>query len=329
MIEHLDLHPPEGEPLPKITLTIFHGAHGSVQDARAIEPVFRQCDIIIPEGLGWTPKHLTVANAISVGELIPTTEAVGQLGIDLSKEGYERQLLKMVYGSHKPIAYIDYPAEDEEEVGNQRSVGRFIGMIPLWWVLSKSFEYKIESIKLNLEDFAQSDKKREDYMISMLQPIIRRTIANNPSLSQKAQQEGQLNTLLILGAAHTAVSHSLERQGFKVSREFSQKPFVYPYFVEGIRRYRFDKKVDNDLAARIFIEVVIASLFRKELQNAFSESIQDGKFTRGIVSRLSYQDIKTMSDQAPRGPFDSERLRQSLLVQIHAKTPALNILLRE
>lgn len=303
--------------IPKITFTIFYGEHGDVADAQKIKAYFEQCDIFILEGIGWTRKDLEVENAVSAGTLTPEEATVG-LGKDPAKNPFGQQILEMTYRSKKPIAYIDYSADDERS-RDQRSASGSLSIIPLYWASEISFRDKIERVKKNLRNFAQSNQIREKDMVSALKPVISQTIADNSSLLPKARQQGQLNVLLLLGSMHTAIFHSLEGAGYEVSREFSSKPYVYPYYVEGIRRYRFGKAVNDDLAARIFIEMKLAIVFDQELQNAFPQTYQQYEFLRKVISRLSYQDIEAIAAQDPKGKSAKVQIRQALFDKIPDK----------
>lgn len=301
--------------IPRITFTIFLGGHESAKDAQGIEPYFRQCDLYIPELMGWNQEDLEVMNALSEGKLTPV-EAAANPKID----PYRQQIKEMVYDSHRPIALIDYDEDDEMVEECRRDVRHLCG-IPSYWLLVRDFREFVDGVKKVMKDVSEDEVEREKNMLSNLEPTITQVVENNPDLKKRAQEKGQLNVLLSLGAAHTAVTHALRRKGHAVYSIFSHKPFQYPYIAEGIRRYNFEKEVDDNLAARVLAESLVNDVFDRQLSKAFPETYPRCKFVRQVVSLLSYKDIEDIFNSRPRGKIDREKSRQVFRQALRNKIP--------
>lgn len=106
-----------------------------------------------------------------------------------------------------------------------------------------------------------------------------------------------MKVLLSLGAYHTPLYNALEKSGQEVNREFSVMPSVRSYFDEGMKRFLFGGDVDDELAARIFLEFTFGSDVQRLSRALQTNSLKSGAFVRKVISQFSLEDTKEIFDK--------------------------------
>lgn len=149
---------------------------------------------------------------------------------------------------------------------------------------------------------AVSQMLREAYMLNRLDKELR-NLMNDPRFSKKER----IKILMYLGAVHTGFYHVLkERFPGSIFRRFNVMPFVYPYYLEVLRRIYFGKEIDNELASKSLLEMLLFSSIyglAEKLEQIFipSMSIKDSHsfhlLIRKLVENFSYEEIKEFFDK--------------------------------
>src|SRR3989344_1223127 len=91
---------------PKIKIKIFFSGHVDAENAKAAIEDFKECDIFIPESVGWDLKEKEQWNSLSTGKINP------ERFIQQSEPNFPDFTLaqsKIIHNSGKPIFFIDLP----------------------------------------------------------------------------------------------------------------------------------------------------------------------------------------------------------------------------
>jgi hypothetical protein len=279
---------------PQLSVDIFFSGHQTYKDMELLPGRFKIADIFIPEGLGWSQENLEMFRAIANG-----TVPRGVRDTTSNLHSYTHGLFDMVYGSKKPIEYIDVPF-------NHPLMKEFNRLRSIEFSVEGSFPEFLHNIGDAYRKEAQFQRKREEYMISHLKPRIEELLPLYPSLKQKHS----LNVLLSLGAVHTPVYMHLKRSNHyqKVDRSFSVMPSIYSFVEEVKRRCMFGKEVNDELLARVFLEKAFNLVFVETEDpegligkpSFIEEEISTGKFDmlkRKIISQFNFEEAKEMFEQ--------------------------------
>ena len=274
----------EKREIPPFSVDVYYSPHLTEKDTGALEEKLKDADIYAPELMHWKSAE-PVYRAVSQGSKTPA-EAVKELHLDdIEAKGYVLKRLEIIYGSHKPIVFVDLP-NDSELIKEYKEISFKPGL--------ENFEEDMENIRSYMENSANFEKKREAYMISQLEPKVRETIQKNPEL----QNKDRLKILLSLGAMHTNLSHKLKEKGFDMNREFSSGQVVYPFVGEGIRRNMFDKKADEELVSKALLEWLVWIFFRDDFKKKTDDSFELMKMFREVISFFRIDEIKNLYAKA-------------------------------
>jgi hypothetical protein len=163
--------------LPPISIDILYAPHASSFDARGFEEHFKRADIYFPEGI-FDKRAQDTYQKISGGEITPQ-EAFAHPDSQLS--GFYRSALETLYGSQKPVAFVDVP---KRSALGMRIVHSLEG--DLFKIIgSGNFEKALEAMRAHERVRARLQKEREEYMISQLVPTIKEILRRQPELRKK------------------------------------------------------------------------------------------------------------------------------------------------
>jgi len=274
---------------PKISVDIFFSPHGSAKDWRELPEKFRNCDIYIPEAIGYDKEYLNILKGLSSGKI--RLEDIEKFTDEVEKNPVIRErnklFARMIYNSKKPITFIDLPESHQktENSDNLLSQGFKFG----------DFPQTLESLKKSFLDFHYSNREREEYMVTQLGPQVEAILKANPNLKRKEE----IRVLLSLGAEHTPLYHSLKKENAQITREFSSSPFVYPFGGEIIRRYAFGRTVDDQLLGRALTEMLLDRAFGPEFQQITEyDSEKTMRLERRLISPFSQVELKNIFEGA-------------------------------
>jgi hypothetical protein len=283
----------ESKKLPSFEFTIFFGYHVLEED---IPPdfikAFKDCDVYIIELVG-ADQYVDELNKLSNGEIDPNS-----IKIYRDPATFMKKLLELIYKSGKKIIAIDLPgwhlvAQKAPKLFRQTKKILFKGY---------PFEILIDKWKRLFSIIAISQMLREAYMLNRLDEELR-SLMNDPRFSKKER----IKILMYLGAFHTGFYQVLkERFPESIFRKFSVMPFVYSYNAEVLRRIYFGKEIDNELASKSLLEMLLfSSIFglAEKLEQIFipSMSLKDSYsfhlLIRKLVEKFSYEEIKEFFDE--------------------------------
>lgn len=310
--------------IPKVDVDVYYGAHANKEEVEGLRPHLQDCDIYIPEMFGWSPERYAIMNLVSAGKITPE-DAARKIGYNPLRAPYDFQLLKMLYKSGKPVAFVDYPKGDPKFDEFLR-INRRINEIREYWHLGKTFEDIIREVKERIRDSANFNTEREGYMVNNLRKAVSDSVQQNPSLLSKAKQNGNLKILMSLGSVHTPVSHEISRSDTDVRSKYSRSPYNWGYLHEGTRKYQLGKNVDDEFAAKMLMEGLIIDVFGNEIEDSLPDYEDRSDVYRKIAGQFSYQDVKQIIKRNSQGMLLP--LRADLIKTIRQKTLQLDELLQ-
>lgn len=279
------------ELFPKMSMDIYYSEHLYPESWYGLKDRLKKCDIYVPEQHGVTLGGQEFLNNVSFGRISP--KEAEEKGLDGESYPSWFEFLRNIHNSRKPIITADIPRDHRIYKKTEALHARYRYLLETNLPIM-NFTDVLKEIKILGRNNARLEKQREEYMLSHLTPYIQKVLEDYPQLKEK----DELKVLLSLGGYHTSFYHALKKGGQDINREFSVMPFVYSYFTEGMRRFSFGRDVDDELAARIFLE----SVFQGGLRNNLSRVLQTNSpkseaFVRKVISQFSLRDAKEIFEK--------------------------------
>lgn len=281
---------------PEIELHFAFGAHSSPSDVEAIQKRFKECDIYMPELLGWVPQDKEVYGGLANGLTDPKRliDFFLKMRPDLKKSqefSFDKAIYNMIHQSGKAITFIDVPHDHKIVQEMNTAVGYWM----LKFSMAKNFSEKIELIKEYLNIYAQMGLVRESYMLQGIPQKIREVIDSRPSLKKKQK----VKVLISLGASHTMLYFAVKTMtDTNIERSFAVNPYIFDFRSEGIRRIKLtrDKQISRELLAKILLEMDFCKHFSKSMKRQIKEygSEKTTKKIRSIIESLNEGEIESI-----------------------------------
>lgn len=293
---------------PQVIFNLFFAGHATPADRDGLSKQFSKCDIFIPEAYGWTLRDLQRYQDTATGKKSPPNRMLSFfLNPTVTQE------LKTIHRSGKHVIIIDVSADDplfrNKEDIFPKSNKNF---------LKDDFPSTLEYVKASLQKVASFNNQREHYMLSQLKPKVMALLEEYPSLKKRKI----VRVLLVLGSFHTRIYHDLRTSNQQVTRRFSTMPLLYFFEEEAERSLQFGGKVDDKLAAKVFLE---ETLFNDEF--IISKWIPLAKtadkvaeLSRKIISQFSFEEAREIFEGLKRGE-NSEELFKAKLAEKGIKIP--------
>lgn len=279
------------ELFPKASIDIYYSEHLYPESWYGLKDRLKKCDIYVPEQHGVTSGGQEFLNNVSFGRISPKEAEEKELDGESYPSWFE--FLRNIHNSRKPIISADIPRDHRIYKRTEALRGRYSYLLETNLPIM-NFTDVLKEIKIFGRDNARLEKQREEYMLSHLTPYIQKVLEDYPQLKEK----DELKVLLSLGGYHTSFYHALKKGGHDINREFGMMPFVYTYFNEGMRRFLFGRNVDDELAARIFLESVFQGGLRNNLSKALqTNSPKSAAFVRKVISQFSLRDAKEIFEK--------------------------------
>ncbi|EKD65017.1 MAG: hypothetical protein ACD_50C00213G0005 [uncultured bacterium] len=268
----------------RVEIKFFNSKHRSAFDIKGLRDQLQEIDIYIPEVFGWESEYLSDLRKLSSGgtdveQMLEHWGAKDQTNYERDREFFE-----VINNSRKAITIIDVP-------GGHPLVDRADGSILPKIKFGSDFNESLNSMRDYLKNLSAIEKERGSYMLEHLKPKIQEVIDSNPELAEKEK----LSILIDIGVANTHLYHDLKKD-FETSREISTMPMQFLYREEVMRRYIFDKLVDDELIARTVTEYLISKANKKRFSTNFST--KDVKLTRSWISKFSLDEMKNMFNES-------------------------------
>src|SRR3989344_4208027 len=137
----------------------------------------------------------------------------------------------------------------------------------------------------NVEAFFKWEKEREDYMRSMLPIKIKEILNEYPDIKRR----DSLNILVALGSQHTRLYSKLKQEGYDVNKEEIPS---YGFFDKGMKAYMFGGDIDDELAAKIFLEEEFATAYKKDINGLTDNVINRLHLKQKIISQFSFTEAE-------------------------------------
>lgn len=278
----------------KFNFRMLYAAHDSENvywSTEELEKELQDIDIWFPESAGWN----------EFARIAQETFATGKYEVPKNIDPVLKSQLEALRrlgksGKEVGVGFVDLPEGHsllkDNWVVDPNKVNR-----AFFDFLNGNFDIAIREVKSFTSETASNQKAREEYMQEHTGLEIDRILQNHPHLQEKLKAEGKLNILMTLGTAHTGVSHNLKKEGYDVERKFKHDlPYIFSPIHEVIRRYRFKKEVDDQLAARVLMQMMVTSELR------FLDIEKADQVANKIVRSFSFEDIKKISLEHKTNP---------------------------
>lgn len=282
---------------PKLSFEVYLFEHQEAEDTREdvgkerfvtaknMANKIAECDIFVPELIGWNDRYSIVYNRVSAGLLTPQEGYRLLMGRNVD---YTIQAtLQNLYQTKKPVAFIDIPRNDpmvKTIVEELQKIGSFTTHR---YGEGGSLESRINTYYENYKRFAEITNKREEYMQDALKKAIERLYELNPALRNKPE----VKVLLGMGIAHSTLAAKMKQDGQDVTRTFSQLPYTFNIATEIERRFAYGKEVTEDLVVKGILEAYIDGCFENTLTRNGYIGTKRSTFVRSIVDKLSKEDL--------------------------------------
>lgn len=275
---------------PDITISIFYGPHKTGEDQQGLKKMFRKADVYVPEMAGWVEKDIGIYQGVSNGHIKPVDAA---LKLDGFVDEARLKELKTIFGSNKPIIVADVPKDHPiwKKIEEQL---KELANLP---TLNTNFGQAMEGIRDFSNRFAQTQKDREQYMLSYINPKIRELLANNPQLRKKKR----LNVLLNLGISHASLFRYLKKDNRETDVKYGAKLNIFSHMEEGFRKSMSGEVIDNNLAARIILELLFFRDWMKSFQSLTKNYTEQSIIDRGILSNFDIKDAEKFFNHVKGG----------------------------
>jgi len=272
---------------PKVKLNFFFNAHGTAADLPGLEDKIKECDVFIPEDYGWNETTLKAYQSVASGQTPYTT-----IFLNYSVSSKDGRLLRALHDTKKEILLVDVPSDHELS-------GKLDGLTKAEKItLEKSFSETLSQIRQAGKDWANFLVARDNFISKNLKKALP-VIQNMP----KFKNEKEINVLVMIGASHTRLFEWAQTNAEMSSQEFAQKPFVYSFWHEAIRRYWMQKdnqyfptknvpESDDRLIASAAFQLLIENLYARELRNVSSMTVVMNHILRRIIGNFSFEEIK-------------------------------------
>lgn len=271
------------ETLPKqfenVTLNFLFVEHTQATDLEGFDESLRECDVCIPEWLGWKPENEVLLNNVSLGLVSPK-----KVQTEFNNE-FLTTLSEKISKSNKLIKILDVPA------GNLLFENFHDLAYPEVPNYNQSYTTRVHTLRSRLQKEADWQRNRENYILEQMLlfiPTINKTnlIKNN----------GNLKILLEYGVSHTRLLHLASRQ--PEVDEFSSKyplpRFSFLHSDEARRRFWFamdrnDPKhvdlPDNKLMMHVVMERLLDWFFIPNL-TSFENTAVGILWFRDVVEKF-------------------------------------------
>lgn len=289
---------------PKISIHILYCPHRRAEDLKGLRERIEECDVYIPEG-DFSTNWLSTLRSVSAGVIMPE-----QVNFVNNFPLFTKEQLRIIYNTRKLIAMIDIKPEDDQS--NTKLVKNSVLSTIIFQFRHNTFDILKERTKKTLRQISVFElKEREIYMLSQFKPKMKELLEDYPYLKEKKE----IKVLMTLGSAHTGFFHQLRDQGYEIGRSFNKMPYVYDFSTELIRRYRFGKKVSDELTARATLEIYCCNTIFIELMNTLQDANKRSLFLRRMIGRFGLKEIKGMFE----GANNADEFRQLLEEKLKEK----------
>lgn len=319
------------KPRYDLSFKIFFESHFSKASQKKNE-LFQNADIVFLEFAGWTEEFLRSLKAVSRGYFTEddiqylNARYKQQTNIDFqqyknkeldlndvaklcevffknlpaNKFNYIFNIFRVLLKSNKVVEFADASSTSNIYQDAEKALRDLVNFQVF---LLNSPEISFKSALERLEDILKKFAKilleqRDKIIVSNIFHLIPNLVQNTPELQEKTNQGKKINVLIILGAAHTKIWHTLKEKGYEVHIQFEDKPLVYDHVHEAARRYMFGKEVSEELLARALAEIMfeqvfpnIASYLKSEGENSFAT------FIKKFIGLASVKDVEQLFNE--------------------------------
>lgn len=284
---------------PRVKVKMFYSLHATREDLSGLIGEFAEREksqdsihAYFPEASGWRKEDLDLFRQASFGEISP--EELDKRLKEYSSRPAVRKNIKDTHFFHIPIGIIDIPAGHSLE---KKSDKAWKYKPPLKGDFSKVLNYT----RTFLNNLATRQNERENYMLSQITPEkVEELLEMYPGL---VGDKKELNILLSLGLGHAPL------------------PYDYPESSltdQGIVMSRFGEEINNELAAKIFLDSFMGQLFSTGFGGQLiSDSRKLSMYKRKILSQFGYEDaerifkfIQSYADESGKSIFPRDEFNR-------------------
>ena len=108
------------------------------------------------------------------------------------------------------------------------------------------------------------------------------------------KRRDSLNILVALGSQHTRLYSKLKQEGYDVNKEEIPS---YGFFDKGMKAYMFGGDIDDELAAKIFLEEEFATAYKKDINGLTDNVINRLHLKQKIISQFSFTEAREIFEE--------------------------------
>lgn len=242
-----------------------------------------------------TPKpYETSAHGVELAALAKTGIGVGNIDAN-SNNPYERDIIEQMDALHADFLF------DPE---------------------SATLDEVIDSILANTRESARLHRERERVMVRKFKPEIARITEEKPELQSKPE----LEVLYPLGGIHTTFGHDLQKEdGVKVTRSFSENPYVWSYDAQLHRTFQWGVEKSEEelreLAAKVYMENILrSSLHRNSFAYVAEDAVNEARYCRSIIENFNQAEIEQLFTNRRTNPEALESMLEEKALGVLPRT---------
>lgn len=297
----------------EVNFDIYYSAHRSPEDYGDWAKRLKDCDIYIPEAVGWTQEYLKDSRDVSSGRRTPE-EVMAQYPVGHKYEEKRQNMLHQfqgLYRTGKEIIVVDLPKDHP-------LIKRTYELEDERFDSNKDLESIIDDVKNWVDRAAEVEKARHEYILSKLKEGVATVLGTDPSLRRK----NVVNIFMMQGSGHVLFSKTLEKLGEDVNYSLYPVPHLYDFKSEALLKKELGKEISNELAARLYLATnIFQPMYLPRFKALTKNTSKIIALERKMILPLTLEDIKKMQQES----ISTERhiffIYQDQLKRIGIKVP--------
>lgn len=284
----------------KVSVEFFFSPHGTAKDAERLKERIDECDIFVPEAIGWDESGKKDVANLSAGK--------AKIKADMDESTFGAQLAKDLYGTNKAIVMLDVKKNDprNREIQTENFQNGILTASEQASFLNGNFEEALECTKLVAEGHekvvAMRDKILEENIKSFLEKI-----EGSDTIKESMEKNGkdELKVLIQLGAAHMDVYHNLKDEDPETKRVLGKDVLAFSAEEEIRRKKALGQEVNKDMLAHS----VLQHFFLHRFSQMTDDTNKAFLIANEMARHFSVDEIKKISEEAGKQKLKTKKIK--------------------
>lgn len=272
------------------TIEFLFAPHNTPADFDGLPERLAEADVYVPEFIAWNHDDLDYFQSVASGDVDP--KDYGKKPSYVRADTAVMTELQALYASGKEVMFAD--VSEDDPLMDTYTEGAEQLKVAFEQFRSGNFEDAISTARLAMKKVGEFHDKRE--------LLMQRNITDR---IEEAGDDAPDRVLISLGTGHTKVGHKLKQDRWPIRRSFRNNFTVFSSYEEIIRRHLFDKPVDDDLLAKMFVEQTVKGAIQHLTVDTNLVHIAVRKISRTIDVRAAAFISKDIG-QLPEGQKDKQ-----------------------